>query len=75
MMKKNHLIRLNLVQKPRTKQEIALILQISYSTLSRRINKAGVPRHPRLLLPKEQESLLELFGFNVNWVNPENIMQ
>lgn len=66
-MKKETNILFKLPPKLRTKQEIANLLNISYSTLLRRIKEADIPHRPNLLMPNEQEILLGLFGCTVEW--------
>lgn len=67
-MKTENYICLRLSVQLRTKQELAHLLQISYSTLLRRIKKAGIKHGPNLLSPAEQENILAMFGFTVDWL-------
>ncbi len=58
---------LRLEKKPRTKQEIATILQISYATLRRRLQGHDIRLSRRLLSLAEQEMILLIFDLQVMW--------
>ncbi len=67
-MKKRYITVLQLERRPRTKQEIACILKISYSTLRRRLRESELNGSKRLLNLSDQESILQIFDYKPSWL-------
>ncbi len=63
----DRLCKMALASRLRTKKELCDILQVSTSTLRRRIRKADITTERSLMDPRKQAEILAAFGYRAVW--------